>query len=173
MTAMPCSIMAAIWRPWSPRPHLVEDRQSTRPLFRLLHWRRLAPKRYDEKRSAIGRPDDPAVLLIDGQICSRTVMPLPNVTMRARVRAEYRPQILRTRRVWRAPISRSAFHTSSTRAFVEISLRTEATQAALFSCCFMNSSARFFNSGMATSSVCVAIIQLFPEGSFTPPVRSP
>src|SRR6185312_2316092 len=50
---------------------------------------------------------------------------------------------------------------------------TASAQAALCFCCLQKSSARFFSSCGATSSLCVAIIQLLPDGSFTPPQRSP
>jgi hypothetical protein len=49
----------------------------------------------------------------------------------------------------------------------------DAAQAALPFCCLIKASARFANSCGGTSSMCVAINQLFPEGSCTLPLRSP
>src|SRR5258708_17119803 len=49
----------------------------------------------------------------------------------------------------------------------------DATQAALPFCCLIKASARFANSCGVTSSLCVAINQLLPDGSFTLPLRSP
>src|SRR5262245_15799654 len=48
-----------------------------------------------------------------------------------------------------------------------------AAQAALVFCCRTKDSARFCSSCGETSSLCVAMNQLLPEGSFTPPLRSP
>ena len=50
---------------------------------------------------------------------------------------------------------------------------SDAAQAALCFCCLKKASARFASSCGVTSSLCVAIIQLLPDGSFTPPQRSP